>query len=258
MRQLRYTTRSGIGVTRTLSRIPYRRGLRSLLRELDRRRGIYLSSGYEYPERYSRWDVAALNPPLEIVARGREVEFRALNERGAALARMLGAVLAPHPHWERLEARPGALHGTLKPLPALFPEEERSKQPSVFSILRALVEEFRHAKDSRLVLAGAFGNHLMLQVDPIRLKQPRGEQRGPHLFVCDDNHLMDRKREVIERYQYEFSFEDYSTMGLARETEDVPSQAAPPDAAPGITADHEPGEYMAKVETVRRGGKAGG
>ena len=36
------------------------------------------------------------------------------------------------------------LLGQLKPLPGLFSEEERSKQPSVFSILRALIEEFRN------------------------------------------------------------------------------------------------------------------
>lgn len=256
MRQLRYTTRSGIQVTRTLSRIPYRRGLRHLLRDLDRYRGIYLSSGYEYPERYSRWDVAALHPPLEIVARGRAIEFRPLNQRGETLSRMLAAVLGSHPHWERLEARGGGLHGTLKPLPALFPEEQRSKQPSVFSILRALVEEFRHPKDSRLVLAGAFGYDLLFQFDPIQLKLPRGEQKDLHLFFCDDIHFMDRKREVIERYEYDFAREGLSTAGLPRET---PLASAPAAAlAPvAIQSDHTPEEYMANVETVRAGMKRG-
>ena len=52
------------------------------MHSLDRQRGIYLSSGYEYPGRYSRWDIASVCPPLEIVAFGRRVEFRPLNERG--------------------------------------------------------------------------------------------------------------------------------------------------------------------------------
>lgn len=255
MRLLRYTTRSGIEVTRTLSRIPYRRGLRHLLRDLDRHRGIYLSSGYEYPERYSRWDVAALHPPLEIVARGRQVDFRPLNPRGEMLVQMFASVLSGHPHWERLEPRGAALHGMLKPLPALFTEEERSKQPSVFSVLRALVEEFRHPKDSRLVLAGAFGYDLLFQFDPIELKLPRGEQKDLHLFFCDGIHFMDRKREVIERYQYDFEFRGLSTCGLGRETAPLPEpgQTAPAE----IKADHSPEEYMAKVETVRRGMKQG-
>ena len=65
---MQYTTLSGIQVTRTDSKIAYRRGLKHLLRKLDTQRGIYLSSNYEYPERYSRWDIAAICPPLEIVS----------------------------------------------------------------------------------------------------------------------------------------------------------------------------------------------
>jgi anthranilate synthase len=82
--------------------MPFRKGLDHLLRELDRRRGIYLSSGYEYPERYSRWDVASVNPPLEISGAGRELEFRPLNLRGQMLAEMFFRLLRDHPHWESL------------------------------------------------------------------------------------------------------------------------------------------------------------
>lgn len=257
MRELRYTTKSGIAVTRTVSRVPYRRGLKHLLRELDRRRGIYLSSGYEYPERYSRWDIAALNPPVEIVAQGRDIEFRALNLRGEMVVQMLGAVLAPHPHWESLEVRGNTVKGRLKPLPALFSEEERSKQPSVFSVLRTLVEEFGHEHDSRLALVGAFGFDLLFQFDPIELKLPRQGHKDLHLFLCDDIHFMDRKREVIERYQYEFDYESLSTLGLARDGQDVTYGKAPEGLAREIVSDHQPAEYMEKVETVRSGMKQG-
>src|ERR1700738_2408700 len=121
---LTYTTPGGIAVTRTASKISYQRGLKHLLRQLDTRRGIYLSSGYEYPERYSRWDVASVCPPLEIVAAGREIEFRPLNQRGESLNRILLPLLERHSHWEEFALLGSALHGRLKPLPALFPEEE--------------------------------------------------------------------------------------------------------------------------------------
>jgi len=49
MRESNYTTPHGIRVTRTVSEAGFREGLAPLLRDLDRRRGIYLSSGYEYP-----------------------------------------------------------------------------------------------------------------------------------------------------------------------------------------------------------------
>ena len=70
MRELRYSTRSGIAVTRMVSKVSFKKGLRSLLKDLDTHRGVYLSSGYEFPGRYSRWDVASTRPPLEIVASG--------------------------------------------------------------------------------------------------------------------------------------------------------------------------------------------
>ena len=86
MREYRFTTPHGIQVTRTLSKANYRRGLKHLLRDLDRHRGIYLSSGYEYPGRYSRWDIASTCPPLEIISYDRRMELRPLDliEMGTA------------------------------------------------------------------------------------------------------------------------------------------------------------------------------
>src|SRR5581483_4447390 len=103
MPQLQYTTPHGIAVTRTTSKVPYARGLRHLLKQLDSTRGVYLSSGYEYPERYSRWDVASVSPPLEIVGRNRTIEFHALNSRGEVLISMLFDLLRDHPHWISFE-----------------------------------------------------------------------------------------------------------------------------------------------------------
>src|ERR1041384_3124573 len=134
MRDYRYTTPHGIQVTRTLSKANYRKGLQHLLRDLDIHRGIYLSSGYEYPGRYSRWDFASTRPPLEILAYDRRMEFRPLNDRGRAILRMFHPVLAGHPHWDAFGFEDEVLAGRLKPLPALFSEEERSKQASAFSI----------------------------------------------------------------------------------------------------------------------------
>jgi anthranilate synthase len=256
MPQLEYTTRSGIGVTRRVSKVPYKRGLEKLLKVLDTRRGIYLSSGYEFPGRYSRWDVASVCPPLEIVSFGRHVEFRPLNERGDVLNRILSPILKAHPHWEYLDLEAGTLRGRLKPLPALFPEEERSKQPSVFSILRAFLEEFRNAGDSRLALVGAFGYDLLFQFDPIELKLPRGHRKDLHLFLCDDIYFMDRKKEQIERYEYDFTQGDLTTVGLAREAVDVKAAEGTPGPVE-IRSDHTPEEYMANVERVREGMRQG-
>ncbi len=199
MPQLSYATPSGIQVTRTASKVPFKKGINSLLRELDRHRGIYLSSGYEFPGRYSRWDIASVRPPLEITGQGRHLQFRPLNTRGEVLCQILHRVLADHSHWESLVLQDGVLSGVLKPLPALFSEEERSRQPSAFSILRALIDEFRNEKDTRLGLFGAFGFDLLFQFDPIEQKLPRHGAKDLHLFLCDDIYYVDRKKEVIER-----------------------------------------------------------
>src|SRR5579884_3890445 len=256
MPQLRFTTPHGITVIRTSSNISFAKGLSGLLQQLDRKRGIYLSSGYEYPERYSRWDIASVAPPLEILGRGRTIEFHALNERGSVLLRLLQPLLGDHPHSARTIATADAIQIELRPLPEKFPEEERSKQPSPFSLLRTIVEEFRNPQDSRLALVGAFGYDLLLEFDPIRLRLPRDGHKGLHLFLCDDIYFMDRKKEVIERYRYDFS-------GAAGATERLPRTAAPltirrrgPERAE-IVSDHTPEQYMAKVETVRESMRQG-
>src|SRR5437773_4935535 len=253
MRELRYSTRSGIAVTRAVSKINYKKGLKGLLRDLDLHRGVYLSSGYEFPGRYSRWDFAAARPPLEIIAVDRDVEFRPLNLRGEMLNQMLLPILEQHPHWDSFGRYGASLRGRLQPLPKLFSEEERSKQPSAFSILRALIEEFRHPEDSRLALIGAFGFDLLFQFEPIEKKLPRAGHKDLHLFFCDDIYSMDRKKEQIERYQWDFEFEGVSTLALDRSAQPVDSQAKARDLTEGIVSDHTPEEYMANVETVRAG-----
>jgi len=252
---LRYTSLSGIQVTRTKSKMPYSSGLKHLLHKLDTHRGMYLSSGYEYPERYSRWDIASVCPPLEIIALGRDVWFRPLNERGRILNQALLPLLEGHPHWEEFGAEDAGLHGHLKPLPKLFPEEERSKQPSAFSILRLLLDDFRQAGDSRLSLAGTFGYDLLFQFDPIRLKLPRERTKDLHLFLCDDIYFMDRKKEQIERFRYDFARDGLTTVDLPRTGEPIAASVKRP-AGP-IVSDHTAPEYTAKVETVREGMRKG-
>ncbi len=255
MSQLRYTTPHGITVTRNSSKLSYSRGLDHILRQLDTKLGIYLSSGYEYPERYSRWDIAAIAPPIEIVGRDRTVSVRALNERGEVLIEILRPLIESHPHWDATFSK-GVAELKLHPLAERFPEEERSKQPSPFSLLRTLIQEFKTNDDSRLVLAGAFGYDLLLQFDPIRLRLPRKDQKTLHLFLCDDIYFMDRKREVIERFQYEFSNDGLNTFGHP-----CTSPKAKRVRAVGmrgeIISDHTAYEYARKVETVREGMRQG-
>ena len=93
MSLLQYTTPHGILVSRTSSAVGFTDGLHELLRRLDSQRGVYLSSGYEYPERYSRWDIGSVAPPVEIVGQAGTLSFRALNERGKVFLVLLQAAI---------------------------------------------------------------------------------------------------------------------------------------------------------------------
>ncbi|MBV8864233.1 MAG: anthranilate synthase component I [Acidobacteriaceae bacterium] len=257
MPQLRYLTPHGITVTRTSSKVPFARGLKHILRQLDTKRGAYFSSGYEYPERYSRWDVASVAPPIDIVGYERGLMIRALNERGKVLLKLLWPLLAQSLQWEANFATSDVITLALQPLAERFPEEERSKQPSPFSLLRLLIEEFCTPEDSRLMLLGAFGYDLLLQFDPIKLRLPRANVKTLHLFLCDEIYFMDRKKEVIERFQYDFSGEQGTTEKLARTAESLPKPAQSVALRGTIVSDHVPEEYMRKVETVRDGMRQG-
>jgi anthranilate synthase len=256
MQQLRYNTPHGITVTRTETKRDYSRGLGHILKQLDTKRGAYFSSGYEYPERYSRWDVATITPPIEIVGRERTLAINALNERGRMLLRILDPLLTGHDHWDYDPPSADSLHLRLKPLAERFAEEERSKQPSPFSLVRLLVKEFGNPADTRLMLTGAFGYDLLLQFDPIQQRLPRLDQKTLHLFLCDDIYFMDRKKEVIEHYQYDFSGTAGTTAGLDRAGAGIPKPKKAPAPAE-IVSDHTTEDYMEKVETVREGMRQG-
>jgi anthranilate synthase len=61
---------------------------------------------------------------------------------------------------------------------------------------------------------------------------------------------MDRKKEQIERFQYDFAFGDLSTEGLARTNPTV--AAAPPVETGPIVSDHAPGPAANLFDAVLR------
>jgi len=52
------------------------------------------SSSFEFPGRYTRWDMGFVDPPLVFTARGRRFSIEALNERGRILFRPVAERLA--------------------------------------------------------------------------------------------------------------------------------------------------------------------
>jgi anthranilate synthase len=246
----RYQTRGGIAVGRTIEDVPFRDAIEPVVSGLDAHRGALFASSYEYPGRYTRWDMGFVDPPLAVTARGRRFRIEALNERGAVLLPAIAPRIAGLEAVADVEARPDVLQGRVRTAPGPFAEEERSRQPSVFSVLRALVDLFFHPGEPHLGLYGAFGYDLAFQFEPIRLRLPRpSRQRDLVLYLPDELIVVDHRREVAQRRRYEFEAAGRSTAGRPRTGTALPYAGATRTARAG---DHAPGEYAALVGVARQ------
>ncbi len=249
-----FKTRGGVDVFRTTAALPGADPLAEVLARLDERRGAVFASGYEYPGRYSRWDIGFVDPPVELVASGRQFVLRALNARGEQLVQILRLGLDGHPHLLALAGGSREVRGTIAPMPARFAEEERSKQPTIFSVLRAIVAQLGTGRDPHLGLYGALGYDLVFQFEPMVLRHPRDGSPDLHLFLPDELIVVDHRKEVSTRCRYDFSFRGHSTVDLPRGGEARPGAAGRRTA---IVSDHAPGEYAEKVRRVIAGTRRG-
>ncbi|MGD9915266.1 MAG: anthranilate synthase [Rhizobiaceae bacterium] len=251
----RFVTGGGVTITRTRHDTPYAGAIEAYVDGLNGRRGAVFSSNYEFPGRYTRWDTAVIDPPLAISARGRSMRIEALNQRGEALlpavARCLGGLADVS-----LGERSATLLAVEVAEPArVFAEEERSRVPSVFTVLRAIVALFRTSDDSNLGLYGAFGYDLAFQFDPVEHVLKRAEsQRDLVLYLPDEILVVDHYSAKAWHDRYDYAGDGFDTTGLPRGGRNEPFRQA--DRIPP-RGDHEPGEYAQLVdkakESFRRG-----
>ncbi|WP_020574687.1 anthranilate synthase component I [Actinopolymorpha alba] len=249
----RYLTAGGISILRTTTSTDETE-LQAMAADIDGRRGGILSSGVDYPGRYSRWHLAYLNPPIEIVARGRRVEAVALNARGRVLLPTISAVMTKT--GEIIASGPERTEVFVPPSEETFAEEDRSRQPTVFTTLRAIVGLFASAEDPHLGLYGAYGYDLAFQFEPLRPHHDRTTDplRDFVLHLPDEILVLDRKRETCLRHSYDFEIPDHEpataattrTTGLARTTAPTPAPTARP-LPPAPT----PGQYAQVVREAR-------
>ena len=239
------TTRDGVRVTRTATPFdPAELGRIAAL--ADERRGGVMSSGMEYPGRYSRWHMAYADPCAEIVATGRRVKVQVLNERGRVLLPVLRAALyrAGEPDGEDAVVVPEDDRE--------YTEEERSRRPTVFTALREVTAAFG-CEDPHLGLYGAFGYDLAFQFEPVRPRLDRpATQRDLVLHLPDEIWVLDRKREEAVRYSYDFEVGGVSTAGLSRDTAGTcRGHQTQPVRDQDLPAQPVPGRYAQVVEDAR-------
>ncbi len=250
-----YRTHGGISVRRIIEGLPMQAAIEPVIDGLDNQRGVLLASSYEYPGRYTRWDIGFVNPPVVLTSRNRDFQLSALNERGQVLLPAIADTIEALPAVASTDRQAHQISGTIQAASGRFPEEQRSKQPSVFSLLRALVALFASSEDSDLGLYGAFGYDLAFQFEPLRLRLERPEdQRDLVLYIPDELVVIDHRREQAVRYRYDFEVNGRSTQPLPREGAVAPYVGT--NEIPRV-CDHGPGEYAAGVRVARESFKRG-
>ena len=241
-----YTTQGGIFVSRSVTNTSINSAIEEVLMRLDSQRGGLLASSYEYPGRYKRWAIGFVNPPLEVVTRDRTFTITAHNERGQILLAYLRELLLDKPYIEDINQEDNYISGSIKATQRLFSEEERSRQPSVFSIIREIISAFFSHLDENLGLYGALGYDLVFQFEQMPKQLEReSDQRDLVLYLPDELLVVDYHLQKAFRMQYDFVTKNGSTRDLPRKGEAIDYRGKRLNVTQG--SDHAPGEYEQQV-----------
>jgi anthranilate synthase len=254
-----YLSAGGVRVQRSSMALPYASAIAQLRDRLDSERGVLLSSSFEYPGRYNRWDAGFVNPPIVITARGRQMEIEALNARGQILLPELARAVAAEPAIASRDLQAHCLSLQLHEACPDLAEEQRSRQPSVFSVLRAITQHFFSAKDPHLGLYGAFAYDLTFQFEAVQQRQQRDPNtRDLVLYLPDEIIKVDHHAGVARCHCYEFVCRRSdqadaeppreTTGGLRRRGSSVPFTSG---ALAAAHCDHGSGEYADIVRKAK-------
>jgi len=256
---MHYHTRGGIRVQRTVAQVCYKTSIDTLRDRLDEERGVLLSSTFEFPGRYNRWDIGFVNPPIALTARDRHLTIEALNKRGEIMLPEIERALRGVAEIHSIAVTKKQLSLFVQECTEEVPEEQRSRKASVFTVIRALTNHFFSKEDSRLGLYGAFAYDLAFQFEAVQRKL----ERDPHtrdlvLYLPDQLIVADHYGEATYRYDYDFvcrsdapgaksqAFE--TTGGYKRTGEKI---ALNDIAKTPAYCDHGAGEYADIVRTAK-------
>jgi len=254
-RPAQYTTQAGLQVERLVEAHADHSAIDTLIANLDSRRGLLLSSSFEFPGRYTRWDIGFINPPLEITTRANTFSIKALNERGEVLLSFLADHIDDCAHAKDIKKTTVEIKGNICARDKAFAEELRSRQPSIFSLLRHLLSLFQSEDDAYLGLYGAFGYDLVFQFEQFEQKLSRDEsQRDLVLYIPDEILAVDHQSGVSKTYRYNFSWKDNSTHELPRSGA---SESFVDGIDEGNQCDHVENEFSALIEKAKRSFKRG-
>ncbi len=258
MNQKSFTTGGGLRVKAFEQEIDREDALDTMYGKIDTARGAIFSSGFDYPGRHTRWDIGFVNPAIEFTSKARNFRIRALNEQGRLLLGPLANCLDNHEHLKSLDITETELKGIIIEPPKHFSEETRSRQPSIFTILRSIRNLFHSDSPyaSHFGMYGAFGYDLVTQFEDISLRLERdAEQRDCCLYIPLELIVIDRLKDISARYSYAIETPNGSTADVSGGGEQF--EISHDSASGDIVSDHEEGEFAEKVAKVIEGTQKG-
>jgi anthranilate synthase len=258
-----------------------------IVTQLDEQIGVVLVSRFEYPGRYSRWDVGFVNPPIYIWSYENEVTIEALNKRGKILLPFFYDLFNEENDFvESITNLDSKILINLTKKPEGVSEENRSKTPSPFLVLKKIlnslsVEQTQKHEPSkslnqttqrmtlradatnqnydpqktpyeRLGIFGAFGYDLGLDFYDIERTSPRNES-APNPSIARDMAVFLPDELTIVDHRREtcetisYEFEYKNESTKGLERTGKKSPYVPDEKAKA-TQDPAPGEYAKLVE----------
>lgn len=242
-------TRGGLYIEYEQQTLAYDNAIEPLVEKLDSQRGALFASSFEYPGRYTCWDIGFINPPLAIICKQPHVYLQALNKRGEVLLTIAALALKTCEDVDILKQTEKVLQVQIKPTDRVFSEEERSLQPSIFTVIRVLLNFFKSPLEPYLGLYGAFGYDLIFQFESLaQMKVREADQREMVLYLPDEIYVVNHRKEEAFVRRYDFQYQGKSTLSLPRDGAFKPYEAT---HKPEKTGDHEPGEYARVVDVAK-------
>ena len=230
-----------------------------IITSLDDHKGVLLTSSYEFPGRYARWTVGFTSPPIQIEGKGYDFKVTALNERGVVLSDIIRAYLKQYPDMFQISSDDSTLTGMVLKSDGTFAEEDRSKQASLFSLVRAIKDLFYGTDAGQLGLYGALGYDLTFQFEPIVMKTPRdSDQRDLVMYLPDSILVVDNQKRDSWKISYDFT--DITTTKTTTSIDRAPAKSAyiPADIdAPFVARDIDKGKYAESVVRAKQEFKVG-
>jgi len=273
--QTTYTTAGGVRINHQQQVCDGKAEMNRRLALLDNYCGMAMVCGVDYPGRYRRHERVFTTPPVRITARQQAVRIEALNARGELLLHECHRALAGDSSDYLLESvSETSIVCRVTTSNGFFAEEMRTRQPSVFSILRRLITHFSSVHSQLLGLYGAFAYDLAFQFESITQRQHRSsDQRDLVLYLPDEILTVDSDSGAGVIHRFDFYCRDsagqvFTTGGLNRQGKAVPpevdttarscaSVASLHQTQATVASDHQPGEYAAVVDKARARFKCG-